>query len=117
MKNPCIYILSNKNRTTLYIGVTNDLERRVLEYKAEAGSMFTAKYNLHDLLYFEEFSSMIEAITREKQLKNWHSEWKWNLIRAFNPSFQDLAADWFSKDEVATAKKDLKDIYLKSDSE
>jgi len=89
------YIMSNKNRTTLYIGVTNDIEARIWEHKKGAGSFFTKKYNLVDLMYFEPIPGMQEAINREKQLKNWHRSWKWKLIKDSNPNLQDLAKDWY----------------------
>ena len=98
-----VYILSNKNRTTTYIGVTNDIERRMIEHKSGLGSKFTSMYNLFDLIYFENFNRIIDAIDREKQLKNWHKEWKWNLVKEDNPKLEDLAADWFTE-------KDLKDF-------
>ena len=75
---------------TTYIGVISDLYKRVVEHKSGKGSIFTGKYNLKILLYFEEFSSIDRAIAREKQLKNWHKEWKWNLIKQLNPSLKDL---------------------------
>lgn len=90
MKKSYIYILSNKNRTVLYIGVTNNLFKRVTEHKNEIGSDFTKKYNLGDFLYFEEFSEINQAISREKQLKNWRKKWKWDLIKEFNPELKDL---------------------------
>ena len=90
MKESYIYITSNKSRTALYIGVTNNLIKRVEEHKNGQGSIFTKKYNLSDLVYFEKFSSIAEAISREKQLKNWHSDWKWNLIKELNPDLNDL---------------------------
>jgi putative endonuclease len=90
MKESYIYIISNKNRTVLYIGITNNLIRRIEEHKNGQGSLFTKKYNLHDLVYFDKFSSIAEAILREKQLKNWHSDWKWNLIKELNPKLMDL---------------------------
>ncbi|WP_420386438.1 GIY-YIG nuclease family protein [Roseivirga sp.] len=90
-KGGSIYIMSNPSRTVLYIGVTSNLIARVIEHKTNNGSTFTKKYNCIDLLYHEEFSSIQEAIIREKQLKNWHREWKWNLIKAFNPSLNDLS--------------------------
>lgn len=90
MKYSYIYILCNSNRTTLYIGVTANLIKRVQEHKNHIGSKFTKKYNLTDLLYFECFSNISEAIQREKQLKNWHSDWKWNLIKTENPILNDL---------------------------
>jgi putative endonuclease len=94
LKSGCVYIMSNKNRTTFYIGVTNDLERRVMEHRSGEGSAFTSKYNLFDLVYFEIISGFQNAIAREKQLKRWHRQWKINLIKEENPEMKDLAADW-----------------------
>ncbi|MUP44650.1 GIY-YIG nuclease family protein [Gramella sp. BOM4] len=90
MKNSYVYILSNRNRTVLYIGVTGDLLRRITEHKNGNGSLFTKKYQLYDLLYFEEFSDIEQAIIREKQIKNWHKDWKWNLVKSKNPELKDL---------------------------
>ncbi|MCH4822068.1 GIY-YIG nuclease family protein [Gramella lutea] len=90
MKKSYIYILSNKNRTVLYIGMTNDLIKRITEHKNGISSDFTRKYDLEDLLYFEEFSDINQAIYREKQLKNWRKDWKWNLIKDLNPELKDL---------------------------
>ena len=95
MKRSYIYILTNKSKTTLYIGVTNNLQRRVLEHKTSLVDGFTKKYNLNELMYFEEFSQIERAIAREKQLKKWHKEWKWNLIKETNPSLVDLSTGWF----------------------
>lgn len=85
------YILSNKRRTVLYIGVTANLYARVEEHKSGLGSVFTRKYQCTDLLYFEFFSSIEEAIQREKQLKRWKREWKEKLIKATNPQLLDLS--------------------------
>lgn len=74
----------------LYIGVTSDLYKRVVQHKIGEGSQFTKKYSLSSLLYYEEFSGITQAIAREKQLKNWHKEWKWNLIKGLNPELKDL---------------------------
>ena len=74
----------------LYIGVTSNLHNRIVEHKEGKGSTFTKKYNLKILLYFEEFTAIDQAIAREKQLKNWHREWKWNLIKTKNPELRDL---------------------------
>jgi len=93
MKESFVYILSNKNRTVLYIGVTSDLKRRIEDHKTEKGSLFTKKYNVIELLYFEKFSDISQAIKREKQLKNWHSDWKWNLIKESNQRLVDLWED------------------------
>jgi len=76
MKRGYVYIVSNLHRTTFYIGVTSGLERRMSEYKEGIGSAFTAKYKLKYLVYFEEFQSIQLAISREKQLKRWHRDWK-----------------------------------------
>lgn len=76
MKESFVYIISNKNRTVLYIGVTNNLIRRIEEHKNGKGSVFSKKDNINDLLYFEVFTNIVEAIGREKKLKNWHSDWK-----------------------------------------
>ncbi len=90
MKQSYIYILTNISRTVLYIGVTSDLIKRVTDHKNAEGSIFTKKYNLKYLLYFEEFSDINQAIQREKQLKNWRKEWKLNLISVLNPELKDL---------------------------
>ena len=87
-----VYIMGN-NRPTLYIGVTNDLIRRVYEHKRGMIEGFTKKYKLKKLLYFEVFSSIDDAIAREKQLKHWNRAWKLELIRKMNPNLRDLYAD------------------------
>lgn len=107
MKQGFIYIMSNIKRTTLYIGVTNNLERRVLEHKAASGSKFTSKYNLFGLLYWEKINGMQLAIQREKQLKNWHSQWKWNLIKKGNPELKDLAEDWYTEQEIKEYRNNI----------
>lgn len=94
LTNAFIYIMSNKNLTTFYIGVTNDIERRVKEHKEGYGSEFTSKYKLTYLVYYETISDIKTAIKREKQLKNWHRDWKLDLIKELNPSMIDLAEDW-----------------------
>ncbi len=90
MKQSYIYILSNKNRTVLYIGVTANLIRRITQHKEAKKESFTKRYNIHDLLYYETFTDITLAIKREKQLKNWHKDWKWNLIKENNPELLDL---------------------------
>ena len=94
LTNAFIYIMSNKNITTFYIGVTNDLERRVKEHKNGNGSEFTSKYKLTHLVYYEMISDINKAIQREKQLKNWHRKWKIDLIKELNSEMLDLAEDW-----------------------
>lgn len=82
--------MSNFHRTTFYIGVTSDIRKRVAEHKSGTGSAFTKKYQLKDLVYFEEHSDIRYAIEREKKLKNWHRDWKINLIKSMNPDMKDL---------------------------
>ncbi len=93
MKNSYTYILANKTRTVLYIGVTSELKSRLIQHKNGEGSIFTRKYNIYDLMYFEEFSDINQAIAREKQLKNWHKDWKLNLIKNENPEMRDLFSE------------------------
>ncbi len=85
-----VYIMSNRYRTTFYIGVTSDLPNRILEHKLSLLKGFTHKYNCHYLVYYEEFDSIEAAILREKQLKRWHRDWV-NLIKGFNPGMKDLS--------------------------
>ncbi len=86
-----VYILTNKSNKVLYIGVTNNLERRMYEHKTKLIDGFTKKYNLTKLVYFEETSDIGIAIEREKQLKNWHRDWKISLITDSNPDWKDLS--------------------------
>lgn len=79
---------------TLYIGVTSNLAGRVWEHKEKVIPGFTSKYNVNKLLYFEMYHSITDAIAREKQLKNWHRQWKLNLIKQENPTFRDLFEDF-----------------------
>ncbi|MFD1094840.1 GIY-YIG nuclease family protein [Salegentibacter chungangensis] len=93
MKHSYVYILTNKLRESLYIGVTSDLKQRVLKHKQNKGSFFSRKNRLSVLLYFEKFPEAHQAIGRKKILKNWHEEWKWNLIKSQNPNYKDLFED------------------------
>jgi len=111
MKDAYTYILSNRKRATLYIGVSNDLERRMFEHKAHQGSAFCKKYNLEELMYYEHYDFMQDAIDREKQLKRWHKDWKWNLVRSMNPELKDLSAPWFDKEDL----KDMMAFRLSDD--
>ncbi|OIQ27874.1 MAG: endonuclease [Bacteroidetes bacterium MedPE-SWsnd-G2] len=93
MKSGFVYILSNKRRTVLYIGVTAHLKQRIKAHRYKHGSVFTRKYNLCELMYYESFFSIKDAITREKQLKKWNRCWKWELIDTINPERRDLFVD------------------------
>jgi len=90
MKNYYVYIMSGHNRR-LYVGVTNDLERRVQQHKSKLIAGFTSRYNLTMLVYYERFSNVNDAIAREKHIKEWTRARKLNLIEAANPGWQDLA--------------------------
>lgn len=88
-----VYIMTNAYRTTFYIGVTSDLRARVWQHINGEGSLFVKKYRLYDLVYYEHFHRITDAIDREKQLKNWHKDWKINLIKSINPTIKDLKDD------------------------
>ena len=88
-----VYILTNKNNTTLYTGVTRNLRRRVAEHKLHINKGFSYKYNTDKLVYYEVHDRLDVGIHREKQLKKWRREWKEKLINDFNPEWRDLAED------------------------
>lgn len=90
-----VYILANKRNGTLYTGATNNLEARMYQHKNGIGSKFTSKYSVVMLMYYEETDDIGEAIHREKQLKKWKRAWKMSLIEESNPSWKDLAEEWF----------------------
>jgi len=90
MKEPAVYILSNKERGTLYIGVTSDLIKRIYQHRTDAVKGFSKQYKTHRLVYFEQFGDMYKAIKREKQLKKWKRVWKLELIESSNPNWKDL---------------------------
>ena len=89
-----VYIMTNHRATTLYIGATSDLERRVYEPKKKLGDGFTKKYNLGRLVYFEETDDVQAAFERERQLKGWLRRRKAALVETMNPNWRDLSADW-----------------------
>jgi len=88
-----VYIMSNKAGIT-YVGVTNDLFRRVSEHKAGALPGFTKRNKTHKLVYYEEYQYIEDAILREKQIKSYRKEKKRDLIKSINPKWSDLSADW-----------------------
>ena len=88
-----VYIMSNKTRTVLYIGITNDLYRRYIEHNEEKVEGFTQKYKCHDLLYYEEFKNVYDAISREKEIKACRREKKEKLIAIKNPEKRNLAIE------------------------
>lgn len=92
-KGGYVYILTNDTRSVLYIGVTSNLYVRVYEHRTCQGSTFTKKYKCTDLVYYQFYPTIEEAIVREKQLKKWKREWKNNLITAFNPMLKDMFSE------------------------
>jgi putative endonuclease len=101
MKTYHVYILTNKNNTVLYTGITSDLDQRVFEHKTKLHpKSFTARYNCDKLVYFEEFDDVEIAIKREKQLKRYEKLWKKDLINKSNPEWKDLSEDWFDEKTI-----------------
>ena len=95
MKQFYVYIISNRKHGTIYTGMTNDLERRVLEHKKKLVDGFTKNYNLTKLVYFEDTNSALSAIEREKQIKGWLRSKKIKLIEEMNPEWKDLSDGWY----------------------
>ena len=90
MKRYFAYLLASHKNGTLYIGITSDLSKRISLHQSDIIKGFTKKYSVHNLVYFEEFDTAIEAIAREKQLKNWKREWKIDLVQRMNLDWNDL---------------------------
>lgn len=97
-KHYYVYFMSSNNNSALYIGVTDDIERRVNEHKSGLIPGFTQKYYCSKLVYYEEYSDIDEAISREKQLKKWIRKKKDNLILEKNPTFKDLSMEFILAD-------------------
>jgi putative endonuclease len=88
-----LYILANKKNGTLYIGVTGDLIKRIYEHKQKIVKGFTKKYYVHNLVYYEVYRDIEEAILREKQMKKWNRKWKIRVIEEKNPEWEDLYSE------------------------
>jgi putative endonuclease len=93
MRQYYVYILSNRRYGVLYVGVTSDLTRRMLETRQKLADGFTKSYGVIQLVYFEQFSSVTEARARERSLKRWRRSWKLKLVDEFNPDWQDLTKE------------------------
>jgi putative endonuclease len=98
VKNYFVYILASKKNGTLYIGVTNDLNRRIYEHKNNLVEGFTKKYNVKTLVYYESTNSIESAINREKQFKKWNRKWKLKLIEEKNPTWEDIEYSFIELD-------------------
>ncbi|MCL9775555.1 GIY-YIG nuclease family protein [Vibrio methylphosphonaticus] len=93
MKEPCVYITTSKARSVIYIGVTSDLQQRMWKHKNGVTGGFVKKYNVNQLVHYERFESMEEALSREKQLEHWEQAWKNQLVTSHNPYWRDLSQD------------------------
>ena len=100
-----VYVLTNKNNNVMYVGLTNNLERRMYEHKTKRVPGFTEKYNVNRLVYFEETQDVRIAIAREKEIKKWRREKKNQLVVAVNPEWRDLSEGWF---EISPCGRDDK---------
>ena len=89
-----VYLLTNRTGNVMYLGVTNDLARRVYEHKHSLVDGFTKMYNVSKLVYFEETGDVMAAIVREKEIKRWRREKKNNLVETINPQWKDLSLEW-----------------------
>ena len=94
MKKSFVYFMTNKNHTVIYIGVTSDLVKRVYKHKIKFYKGFTERYNCDNLVFFEEFSDINQAIAREKQLKSGNRKKKEGFINSVNPEWKDLSESW-----------------------
>jgi putative endonuclease len=90
-----IYLLANWNNKVLYVGITNNLMRRVYEHKSKLVKGFSEKYNLTKLVYFEETTDIYTALAREKEIKQWRREKKDQMVNITNPDWVDLSKDWY----------------------
>ena len=89
-----VYLLTNWNNRVMYVGVTNNIARRIYEHKYKLVQGFTAKYNVNKLVYFEETGDVVTALAREKEIKKWRREKKDNLVISMNPEWADLSTEW-----------------------
>jgi putative endonuclease len=93
MKAFCVYIMASQRNGTLYVGVTSDLVKRIWEHRQDAVKGFTQRYQVHDLVWYEQHETAESAISREKRIKKWKRSWKIELIQAMNPDWRDLYED------------------------
>ncbi|MDP2884298.1 MAG: GIY-YIG nuclease family protein [Ignavibacteria bacterium] len=92
--NYYVYLLTNWNNKVIYVGMTNDLQRRLYEHKNKSVRGFTSRYNVNKLVYFEHTTDVLQAIAREKEIKKWRREKKNRLVESMNPEWKDLSAEW-----------------------
>ena len=95
-----VYILTNKYNNVFYVGVTSNLNQRLVEHKMMLHKGFTERYMIDKLVYFEHFTDIDYAIKREKRLKRWNKEWKMRIIKETNPNLRDLLYDFMTEDDI-----------------
>jgi putative endonuclease len=95
MKQYFVYVMASQKNGTLYVGITDNIVRRVSEHKSGIGSVFVSRHKVTNLVYYEHTSSIDAAINREKRLKRWNREWKLQLIESVNPNWRDLTGELF----------------------
>ncbi len=95
MRRYYVYILANRRYGVMYVGVTNDLFRRMIQHRAKVVPGFTKEYGVIRLVYFEDYASITEARARERSLKRWRRAWKLELVDEFNPEWRDLTEEHF----------------------
>ena len=93
MRQPAVYLLASRYRGTLYVGVTSDLVQRIWQHRQGLVEGFTQRYGVHMLVWFEQHATMLDAIAREKRIKEWKRAWKLELIETNNPRWRDLYDD------------------------
>ena len=93
-REPCVYLLARASHSTFYTGVTSNLIQRIHQHRSGTFSGFSARWGIKRLVWFEMHSDMDSAIRREKQIKRWHRQWKYDLIAKGNPTWRDLAEDF-----------------------
>ena len=101
-----VYIMTNRSRVVLYVGVTGRLDGRVLDHRSHVVEGFTSKYRLDRLVYYEQFSDPISAITREKEIKGWRREKKNKLVASLNPKWEDLAESLFNVQRTRRSREE-----------
>jgi putative endonuclease len=114
VKTYYVYIMASQSHT-LYVGVTNNLERRVYEHKHKVIEGFTSRYNINRLVYFAETNDVTAAIAREKEIKGWLRKRKIALIEDMNPKWQDLSAEWYSDSTSTMLVREGRDSSLRSE--
>jgi putative endonuclease len=92
--NYYVYLLTNWNNRVIYVGMTNDLQRRLYEHKNKLVRGFTSRYNVNKLVYFEHTTDVLQAVAREKEIKKWRREKKNRLVESMNTEWKDLSAEW-----------------------